>query len=63
MILRWNLGQSAYGLTLSERRASAVRSYLVAQGVDAKRMIYQGYGEVRDEEVVEFVLLDRSVCE
>ncbi|MCF8035776.1 MAG: outer membrane beta-barrel domain-containing protein [Desulfobacteraceae bacterium] len=30
---------------LSERRAAAVRDYLVEQGVDANRLDYEGYGE------------------
>ena len=39
-----NTGSADYNLTLSEQRASAVKSYLMNQGVDASRMITVGYG-------------------
>jgi OOP family OmpA-OmpF porin len=38
-------GSAAYNLQLSERRAKAVRSYLISQGVDADRLETQGFGE------------------
>lgn len=38
-------GSDAYNLRLSQRRAMAVRSYLVAQGIDAVRLRAVGYGE------------------
>jgi outer membrane protein OmpA-like peptidoglycan-associated protein len=41
------LGSDAYNLRLSQRRAMAVRSYLVAQGIDAGRLRAVGYGEQR----------------
>lgn len=38
-------GDAAYNQTLSERRASAVRDYLVSQGVAAERLSAKGFGE------------------
>lgn len=38
-------GTDAYNLSLSERRAAAVRSYLISQGVASSRMITMGMGE------------------
>ena len=38
-------GTDAYNLSLSERRAAAVRNYLVSQGVSAGRMFTMGVGE------------------
>ena len=40
-------GDDAYNLDLSDRRAKAVRAYLVDHGVDAKRLEAQGYGETQ----------------
>lgn len=40
-------GAAAYNQDLSERRARAVRSYLVDQGVDAERLEAKGFGEER----------------
>lgn len=40
-----NTGQDDYNQRLSERRADAVQSYLVSQGVDASRLTTRGYGE------------------
>ncbi|PNP97427.1 OmpA family protein [Moraxella sp. RCAD0137] len=37
-------GQAAYNQALSERRAAAVRNYLVSQGVSASRIQIVGYG-------------------
>ncbi len=40
-------GDAAYNQGLSERRALAVRQYLIAQGVNPDRIIAQGFGETR----------------
>lgn len=40
-------GAAEYNLRLSERRASAVRQYLIARGVSADRLSPVGYGEFR----------------
>ena len=39
------LGSSKYNLKLSERRANAVRDYLIGKGVAANRLSAQGKGE------------------
>lgn len=39
------LGSDAYNRTLSQRRAEAVRGYLVAQGIPADRVTAEGLGE------------------
>jgi len=38
-------GSEAYNLSLSERRAQAVRSFLVEGGVEASRVLARGYGK------------------
>jgi len=38
-------GDAAYNMTLSERRAEAVRAYLLGQGVEDARVVARGYGE------------------
>jgi outer membrane protein OmpA-like peptidoglycan-associated protein/tetratricopeptide (TPR) repeat protein len=40
-----NVGQAADNQQLSEQRAKAVYDYLVAAGVDADRLAYEGFGE------------------
>lgn len=40
-----SVGPDAYNLALSERRATAVKAYLVQQGITAGRMTPVGYGE------------------
>ena len=34
-----------YNITLSQKRANAVVDYLIANGIDARRLTYKGYGE------------------
>jgi len=40
-----NIGEVAYNIDLSEKRAQAVNDYLVEQGIDQHRLFYKGYGE------------------
>jgi peptidoglycan-associated lipoprotein len=40
-----NRGSTEYNLALGERRAKAVRAYLVSLGVDANRLSIMSYGE------------------
>jgi outer membrane protein OmpA-like peptidoglycan-associated protein len=40
-----NVGSDEFNLKLSQRRADAVKNYLVAKGIDAGRIAAQGYGE------------------
>ncbi|MDR1853892.1 MAG: OmpA family protein [Azoarcus sp.] len=41
------LGSDAYNQRLSERRAAAVKSYLVSKGIDASRIYTEGKGETQ----------------
>lgn len=40
-----SLGSDAYNLKLSERRANAVRDYMVSQGSPADKLVAKGFGE------------------
>ncbi len=40
-----NIGSKTYNKNLSQRRANAVKDYLVQKGVDARRITAVGYGE------------------
>lgn len=40
-----NVGDDAHNLDLSQRRADAVRAWLLAQGIPADRLVAKGYGE------------------
>jgi outer membrane protein OmpA-like peptidoglycan-associated protein len=40
-----NTGEDSYNQGLSERRANAVETYLISQGVDGSRLTTRGYGE------------------
>lgn len=42
-----NTGEADYNLDLSQRRAEAVRDYLIGQGVDAGQLTARGYGETQ----------------
>lgn len=40
-----NVGSNQFNQTLSENRAKAVYQYLIANGINAARLVYKGYGE------------------
>ena len=42
-----NRGSDSYNQKLSEKRAEAVRTYLIEQGIAAERLLAVGYGETR----------------
>ncbi|HUX31575.1 MAG TPA: OmpA family protein [Thiobacillus sp.] len=42
-----SIGTEEYNMGLSQRRAEAVRNYLVSKGVSADRLTVRGYGESR----------------
>ena len=42
-----SMGQAAYNLDLSNRRAASVMDYLVAHGIKASRLSAKGYGETQ----------------
>ncbi len=42
-----DVGEDNYNMQLSQRRADAVKSYLVTQGVEQKRILTAGYGKTR----------------
>lgn len=42
-----DIGSESYNQGLSERRAAAVKQYLVTSGIDADRISTRGYGETR----------------
>ncbi|SDM05826.1 Outer membrane protein OmpA [Daejeonella rubra] len=57
-------GTDAYNLKLSERRAAAVRSYTIAQGITASRLTTEGRGEseaIADNTTEEGRALNRRV--
>ncbi|MCW3101984.1 MAG: OmpA/MotB domain protein [Bacteroidetes bacterium] len=42
-----NVGDKKSNMTLSQNRAKTVYDYLVAHGIDPKRLTYKGYGDTR----------------
>jgi len=40
-----SIGTEAYNQALSERRANAVKDYIVTKGIDSSRISGQGFGE------------------
>jgi len=42
-----NVGDKKMNQVLSQNRAKAVFDYLVANGIDAKRLSYKGYGDTK----------------
>jgi outer membrane protein OmpA-like peptidoglycan-associated protein len=42
-----NIGSAAYNMQLSQRRAEAVKDFLVKKGIDPRRIVAKGYGETR----------------
>ena len=38
-------GSEQYNISLSQKRADAVKSYLVSKGVNGERIVSKGYGE------------------
>ena len=42
-----SVGSDSYNLKLSERRAAAVKTYLVGEGISATRITTRGYGKTR----------------
>jgi outer membrane protein OmpA-like peptidoglycan-associated protein len=58
-------GSAAYNQTLSERRAQAVKQFLIEHGVGAPRLQARGFGEskpIADENTAEGKALDRRVA-
>jgi outer membrane protein OmpA-like peptidoglycan-associated protein/tetratricopeptide (TPR) repeat protein len=41
------IGSAAYNMTLSQRRAEAVKDYLTKKGIDPRRVVAKGYGKTR----------------
>jgi outer membrane protein OmpA-like peptidoglycan-associated protein len=39
-----NIGKPDYNLDLSQKRADAVKNYVVSKGIDGKRIVAKGYG-------------------
>jgi outer membrane protein OmpA-like peptidoglycan-associated protein/Tol biopolymer transport system component len=42
-----NVGDKKMNLTLSQNRSKSVYDYLIANGIDAKRLTYKGYGDTQ----------------
>jgi OOP family OmpA-OmpF porin len=58
------IGSDSYNQDLSERRATTVRDYLVAKGIDSSRLTIKGYGEsvpIADNTTAEGRALNRRI--
>ena len=67
-----DVGEPAVNLALSQRRAAAVRKYLIGKGVNERRVVSDGYGDTRpladnatddgkaQNRRVEFAILERA---
>lgn len=55
------VGSAAYNLKLSQKRAEAVREYLVGHGVESARLTARGYGKTQLKVSPETSALDREV--
>ncbi|MGB5601557.1 MAG: OmpA family protein [Gammaproteobacteria bacterium] len=42
-----SMGEAAYNMSLSEKRANSVRDYLIGKGIAGNRMEVKGYGETK----------------
>lgn len=59
-----SIGDALVNLRLSQRRAEAVRNYLIQQGIEPNRLIARGYGEERpigDNRTLEGQRLNRRI--
>ena len=59
-----NTGSESYNLILSERRAKVVKDYLVANGISAERLSFNGIGEtepIADNKTLEGRTLNRRI--
>ena len=45
-----NIGSDAYNMKLSEKRAAAVKNYVISKGIDSSRVSAKGYGETKPVE-------------
>ncbi|QHI38227.1 Photosystem I P700 chlorophyll a apoprotein A2 [Kordia antarctica] len=43
-------GKASYNYKLSDKRAASAKAYLIANGVDAERLVSKGYGETQPKE-------------
>ncbi|WP_297692464.1 OmpA family protein [uncultured Eudoraea sp.] len=56
-------GDTQFNINLSEQRANTVMNELIAQVIDAKRMVSKGFGEdVPDAVVLLVVFCSSAVC-